>query len=60
MIFHENPLLADDSHEKSYLFFSKIEKDVTKFVVCCSCLGKMSQNLLSYSVLISALKDKNC
>ena len=37
MIFHENPLLADDSHEISYLIlFSKIRKDVTKFVVCCS------------------------
>ena len=38
MIFHENRLLADDSHEISYLvFFSKIKKDVGKFVVCCSC-----------------------
>ena len=37
MIFHENCLLADNSHEKSYLIFSKIWKDVGKFVVCCSC-----------------------
>ena len=37
IIFHENRLLADDSHEISYLiFFSKIMKDVTKFVICCS------------------------
>ena len=36
MIFHENRLLADDSHEITCLF-SKIEKDVTNFVVCCSC-----------------------
>ena len=29
MVFHENRLLADDSHEISYLiFFSKIRKDV--------------------------------
>ena len=36
MIFHENRLLAD-SHEISCLiFFSKIRKDVAKFVVCCS------------------------
>ena len=35
MIFHENRLLADDSHEISYLFL-KIGKDVAKFVVCCS------------------------
>ena len=37
MIFHENRLLADDSREKSYLIFSKIGKDVSKFVFCCSC-----------------------
>ena len=36
MIFHENGLLADDSHEISYLIFLKIKKDVAKFVVCCS------------------------
>ena len=36
MIFHENRLLADDSREISYLIFSKIRKDVEKFVVCCS------------------------
>ena len=33
MIFHENRLLADNSHA---LYFSKIRKDVAKFVVCCS------------------------
>ena len=36
MIFHENRLLADDSYEVSFLIFSKIRKDVAKFVVCCS------------------------
>ena len=35
MIFYENRLLADDSHEISFLI-SKIRKDVAKFVVCCS------------------------
>ena len=41
MIFHENRLLADDSYEIPYLiFFQK--------------LGKMSQNLLSAAVVISA------
>ena len=35
---HENHLLADDSHEISYLiFFRKIGKDISKFVVCYSC-----------------------
>ena len=37
MRFHENRLLADDSHVISYLsFFSKMGANVTKFVVCCS------------------------
>ena len=43
MIFHENRLLADDSHEISYfIFFRK--------------LGKMSQNLSSAAVVIGALR----
>ena len=46
MVFHENPLLADDSHEISYLiFFFK--------------LGKMSQNLSSAAVVIGALRDNS-
>ena len=42
MIFHENRLLADDSHELSscLIFFHK--------------LGKMSQNLLSAEDIIGA------
>ena len=32
MIFHENRLLADDSHEISYLVFNTNKKDVAKFV----------------------------
>ena len=42
MIFHENRLLADDSHEISYLIFRK--------------LRKMSQNLSSAAVVIGALR----
>ena len=42
MIFQENRLLADDSHEISYfIFFRK--------------LGKMLQNLSSAAVVIGAL-----
>ena len=42
MMFHENRLLAEDSHEISFLiYFQK--------------LGKMSQNLLSAAVVIGAL-----
>ena len=36
MIIHENRLLADDSHEISFLISLEIRKDVTQFVVCCS------------------------
>ena len=42
MIFHENSLLADDSHEISFLIFLK--------------LGKMSQNKSSAAVRIDALR----
>ena len=44
MIFHENCLPADDSHEISYLIFSKIKKDVP--------------NLSSAAVVIGALRVK--
>ena len=43
MIFHENCLLADDSHVISYLIF-------------CRKLGKISQNLSSAAVVIGALR----
>ena len=42
MIFHENCLLADSSHEISYLIFFRK-------------LGKMSENLSSAAVVIGAL-----
>ena len=44
MIFHENRLLADDSHEISFLISFKIGKDVAK--------------LSSVAVVISALRVK--
>ena len=43
MIFHENCLLANESHEISYLIFSKIRKDVF---------------LLSAAVVIATLRVK--
>ena len=49
MIFHENRLLADDSHDISYLiFFLK--------------LAKISQNVSPAAVVIGALrvKEKHC
>ena len=44
MIFHENLLLAEDSHVISYLFLLK--------------LGKMSQNVSSAAVVIGVLGAK--
>ena len=46
MIFHENRLLADDSHEIAYLIFFRK-------------LGKMSQNLSSAAFVIGALRVMN-
>ena len=43
MIFHQNCLLADNSHEISYLIFFRT-------------LGKTSQNLPSVAVVIGALR----
>ena len=45
MIFHENRLLADDSHEISYLIFFRK-------------LGKISKQLSSAAVVIGALRVK--
>ena len=45
MIFHENPLLADDSHVISCLIFRK--------------LGKIRPNLSSDAVVIGALRVKD-
>ena len=46
MIFHENRLLTDNSHEISNFIF--VEK-----------LGKISQNLPSAAVMIGTLRVKN-
>ena len=51
MIFHENCLLADNSHEISYLIFF-IPYFFRK-------LGRMSQNLSSAAVVIGALRANN-
>ena len=46
MIFHENRLLAEDSHEISYLIFVENQ-------------GKMSQILSSAAVVIGASRVNN-
>ena len=46
MIFHENRLLADDSHEILYIAYF------------CGKLGKMLQNLSSAAVVIGTLRVK--
>ena len=52
MIFHENRLLADDSHEISFLKQTILMKYHSLFF---QKLRKMSQNLLSAAVVIGAL-----
>ena len=52
MIFHENRLLADDSHVILYLIFVKNWENVTKFVVCC-CRGALRANLYLLSLFHS-------
>ena len=48
MIFHENRLLADDSHEISYLiFFSTIGKDVENFSSAAVVIGALRVNVVS-------------
>ena len=44
MIFHENHLLADDSHEISNLIFLEIMKDVEKFVVSAVVISALRVN----------------
>ena len=42
MIFHENRLLADDSHEISYLIFLlKLRKDVAKLSSAAVVIGTL-------------------
>ena len=48
MIFHKNCLLADNSHEISYLIIPYLFRK----------LGKMSENLSSAAVVIGALMVK--
>ena len=52
MVFHENRLLPEGSQDISYQIFSKIRKDVAKFVVCCIRISCFSVNniLFKYKV----------
>ena len=36
MIVRENCLLADNSHEISYLIYLENKKDIAELVICCS------------------------
>ena len=48
MIFYENCLPADDSHEYGTLFFSKIKKDVTKVVAAAVMIGALKVKLICF------------
>ena len=41
MMFHENCLLADDSHEISSLISTEIRKNITEFVVSAVVIGAL-------------------
>ena len=45
MIFHENRLLADDSHEISCIFFRKLEKRSQKLSSAAFVIGPLRVNL---------------
>ena len=45
MIFHENRLLADDSHEISYLIFRKLIKMLQKLPSAAGVIGALRVNL---------------
>ena len=47
MIFHENCLLADNSHEISNLIFSKIRKDVGYLLSAAVVIGALRVNSMS-------------
>ena len=56
MIFHENCLLADNSHEISYLIFLADDSHEISYLIFFRKLGKISQNLSSAAVVIGALR----
>ena len=45
-MFPESRLLADDSHEISYLIFSKIRKDVAKVSSAAAVTGALRVNVM--------------
>ena len=47
MIFHENHLLVDDSHEISHVIFFKIRKDVAKLSSAAVMISAARANVYS-------------
>ena len=56
MIFHENRLLADNSHEISYLFFLKIGKDVSNLSSAAVVIGPLRVNTICIEFCIMCFK----
>ena len=54
MIFHENRLLADDSHVYHTLYLLKLGKDVTKFVSAAVVIGALRVKVKQPALPISA------
>ena len=57
MIFHENCLLADNSHEISYLIFSKIRKDVANLSSAAVVIGALRVKIVDYADLLPLPKS---
>ena len=52
MVFRENRLLADDSHEISFLISFENEEGVTRFVVCCSRDWRIKVKIIFFSIVL--------
>ena len=57
MIFYDNGLLADNSHEISYLIFSKIRKDVANFSSAAVTIGTLRVNSACWVMLLVLAAD---
>ena len=59
MIFHENRLLADDSHEISYLIFLKMRKYVAKLSSVAVVTGALRIKMKCFLDIMSWTKNMN-
>ena len=58
MIFHENRLLADDSHVISYLIFVENWEDISRFSSAAVVIGALRANIDFWSKFSTALHQR--